>query len=301
LKGLVVAFVCAALALPATARRIEPVTFPSLDRDGSAPVMLQGALLTPAASRPAGGFPAIIALHGCGGMYSKRKGHERDVAERMLLRVDAWLTDGYAVLFVDSFRSRNVSEVCTIPAGERTVTATRRRLDALGALAYLAARGDIARERIAVVGWSHGGSTALQAVNRGDRTIASFFARPDAPPFFRAAVAFYPGCAMPLKTMDRYRPGTPTRVHIGELDDWTPAGPCVELGSALAGRGADFVVTTYPDSHHAFDAPSGAVAHRTDVPNGVDPGRGVHVGANPVAREAANARVRAFLQERLAR
>ena len=301
MKRLAIALVCAAIALPVSARRIEAVSFPSIDRDGGVPVMLRGALLTPPTVRPADGFPAVIALHGCSGMYSRRNGHESEVAERMLLRIDGWLKDGYVVLFVDSFRSRGVSEVCTIRVGERTVTATRRRLDALGALAYLAARSDVARDRIAIVGWSHGGSTALQAVNRSDRTIASFFARPDAPPFFRAAVAFYPGCATPLKTIDRYVPGTPTRVHIGELDDWTPARTCVDLGSALAERGADFVVTTYPDSHHAFDAPSGEVVHRMDVPNGVDPGRGVHVGANPVAREHANGRVRAFLRERLVR
>ncbi|HEY7788757.1 MAG TPA: hypothetical protein VIF33_09520 [Casimicrobiaceae bacterium] len=38
---------------------------------------------------------------------------------------------------------------------------------------------------------------------------------------------------------------------------------------------------------------------RTDVPNGVHPGRGVHPGPNPAAHEPANASVRAFLRERL--
>jgi hypothetical protein len=41
------------------------------------------------------------------------------------------------------------------------------------------------------------------------------------------------------------------------------------------------------------------VVLRSDVPNGVHPGQGVHVGANPAARAAANDRVRAFLHERL--
>ena len=61
-----------------------------------------------------------------------------------------------------------------------------------------------------------------------------------------------------------------------------------------------WLVTTYPDSYHAFDSPTGTVVFRTDVPNGVNPGRGVHVGPNPVARDAANASVRAFLRQRLA-
>jgi dienelactone hydrolase len=218
----------------------------------------------------------------------------------MALRAEPLLHDGYAVLFVDSFRSRGVREICTVRRGDPTVSAGRRRLDVLGALAYLAGRSDIARDRIALVGWSHGGSAALQAVNTRDPAVAAFFQGRDAPPFFRAAVAFYPGCAAPLKAGDRYRPGAPTRIHIGLLDDWTPAATCANLGTAMAARDEDLLVTTYPDSYHAFDSPTGTVVFRTDVPNGVNPGRGVHVGPNPVARDAANASVRAFLRQRLA-
>jgi dienelactone hydrolase len=58
-------------------------------------------------------------------------------------------------------------------------------------------------------------------------------------------------------------------------------------------------VTTYADSYHAFDSPTGTLTYRIDVPNGVNPGHGVHVGPNPVARDAANASVRAFLRQRL--
>ncbi len=301
MKRLFVALVCAGIALNANARRTEAVTFPSVDREALSAVMLHAVLLLPSRPAPVGGYPAIVALHGCGGMYSTRESHDQEIAERMMTRVEPWLRDGYAVLFVDSFRSRGVTEVCTVRHGERTITTSIRRLDALGALAYLAARRDIARERIALVGWSHGGSAALQTINTADRAVAEFFARKNAPPFFRAAVAFYPGCASPLKAGDRYVPGTPTRVHIGELDDWTPARTCVDLGIALGERGADFSVTTYPDSYHAFDSPTGKVVVRSDVPNGVRPGQGVHVGPNPAARAAATSSVRAFLHERLAR
>ena len=301
MKRLILALLCAGLALHANARRVEAVTFPSLDREGLSPVTLQGVLLLPLRPAPVGGYPAVIALHGCGGMYATREGGEQEIAQRMQARVEPWLRDGYAVLFADSFRSRGLREVCTIHHGERTITTSQRRLDALGALAYLAARRDVARERIALVGWSHGGSAALQAINTADRAVGEFFARKNAPAFFRAAVAFYPGCASPLKAGDKYVPGTPTRVHIGELDDWTPARTCVELGASLAERGADFSVTTYPGSYHAFDSPTGKVVLRTDVPNGVRPGEGVHVGPNPAARAAATSSVRAFLRERLAR
>ena len=54
-----------------------------------------------------------------------------------------------------------------------------------------------------------------------------------------------------------------------------------------------------PAATNAFDAPGDKVILRSDVPNGVHPGEGVHVGANPPARAAANEQVRAFLRERL--
>jgi dienelactone hydrolase len=104
---------------------------------------------------------------------------------------------------------------------------------------------------------------------------------------------------MSLRATERWQPAVPTRIHIGAADDWTPAKPCVELGEAMTAHGEPLKVTVYPDSHHGFDAPNGPVVHRTDVPNGVVPGQGVHVGANPAAREKANAKVRAFLNERL--
>lgn len=301
MKRWFIGLLCAGIVASASARPLA-VTFDSVDRDAAgAPVVLNGMLLLPRQPVPPGGYPAVIALHGCGGMFSTHAGHEAELAERLALRAAAYLRDGYAVLFADSFRARGTREICTVRHGERTVTAARRRLDALGALGYLASRSDIARDRVALVGWSHGGSAALQAVNNRDPVVSAFFDRPGAPPFFRAAVAFYPGCVTPLKAGDRYAPGAPTRIHIGLADDWTPASTCVALGNEMASRDEDVLVTTYADSYHAFDSPTGTLVHRTDVPNGVNPGRGVHVGPNPVARDAANASVRAFLRDRLGR
>jgi dienelactone hydrolase len=104
------------------------------------------------------------------------------------------------------------------------------------------------------------------------------------------AVAFYPGCSAALKS--GYRPSAQLVLMLGEKDDWTPPGPCVELGKAV---GAE--VNLYADSYHDFDSPVGEVRLRLDVPNGVNPGQGVHVGPNPVAREKAYARLRELLAQ----
>ena len=127
MKRWLIALVGVGLAVHALADPIN-VRFSSLDRDASgAPVALQGMLLLPRSPMPMGGYPAVIALHGCGGMYSTRVGHEQELAERMTLRAALYLRDGYAVLFPDSFRARGMREVCTIKHGERTVTAAKRR------------------------------------------------------------------------------------------------------------------------------------------------------------------------------
>jgi len=299
-KPALLALLLAYVSSAAHAGVVQRVEFPSVQSDKSgAPIALRAILILPSGPVPAGGFPALVALHGCGGMYSTLKGHEDELAQRLALRAKRYVSQGYAVLFPDSFRPRGTREVCTTRLGERTVTIAQRRLDALGALAWLAKRGDIAGDRIALVGWSHGGSTALQASNLGDATVARFANAPEAP-FFRAVVAFYPGCTVPLTRQSQWKPGAPTRIHIGALDDWTAPEPCEQWTQAMRRKGFDVAIHVYPGAQHGFDSPSGAVVHRTDVPNGVTPGAGVHVGPEPAARAAANVEVDAFLRARLA-
>jgi len=278
----------------------ERVTFDSFDRDPAtgAAVRISALLFRPDGSGDVR-RAAVVALHGCGGMYSAVKSRRDQLSLRHQAMAELLVGEGYVVLFPDSFRSRGRQEVCTIKAGESSVPAAKRKLDALGALAYLAQRRDIARDRIALVGWSHGGSATLATINARDREVNAFRERPDAPPFFRAAVAFYPGCRASLAAGERWETAIPTRILIGELDDWTPPKPCVDLGAAAAARGEPLKVTVFPGAHHGFDAPGATVIHRTDVPNGVAPGQGVHVGANPEMRDKANAKLRAFLDEAL--
>jgi dienelactone hydrolase len=300
MKRALVALVVAMLASPVAAVSVERVRFPSLDHDANGQATtIQGFVIAPSRKPPRGGFPAIVALHGCAGLYSVQKGRENDLADRLKLRAKLYNDEGYAVLFPDSFGARGMREVCTVPVGQRTITAYRRRLDALGALAYLSTRRDIAHERVAVVGWSHGASTAVNAINGRDAEVAHFQATHPAEQFFRAAIAFYPGCRVVLAAGDEWQASVPLRIHIGELDDWTPAAPCVALADGSPTRGDDVKTYTYADSYHGFDAPIGKLMHRTDVPNGVRPGEGVHVGPNPKTRALANARVLAFLRERM--
>ncbi len=284
-------------ALP-SAERVE---LPSLETGSSGARTLVPALLfRPAIAAAGAGVPLVVGLHGCGGMFSTRPGSEAMLSERFAMWTQAFLDDGYAVLWPDSFNPRGQRQVCTIKTGERTINAATRRFDSLGALAFAAALPGVDSRRIGLVGWSHGGSTLLATINAENAQVAALRNGANAPPFFRAAVAFYPGCTASLRAGPRWRPAATTAIHIGAADDWTPAEPCVALGDAMRAADMPLTVRVYPDSYHGFDAPSGRVAVRHDVPNGVNPGQGVTNGPNPAARAAAMESVRAFLRVQLA-
>jgi len=283
-------------ALPAP----EHVTFPSLDRDAAgAPIAISALYFRPPQIEPNAKVPLIIAAHGCGGMFSARADRSNDLSERFTAWTEQLLSDGYAVLLPDSFNSRGRRSVCLVKRGEPSITPVTRRLDILGALTYAARLPGVDRARIALVGWSHGGSTALASVNGKDPRIADYYAAAGAPPPFRVAVAFYPGCVVSLRAGAQWRPDVPLAIHTGELDDWTPAASCVRLGDAARARGAPMTVTVYPGAYHGFDAPRGKIVVWKEVTTGANPDKGVTLGPNPAARAAANDAVRALLRERL--
>jgi len=225
--------------------------------------------------------PAVIGLHGCNGLYARGELNARERGLADLLRAR-----GFHVLLPDSFTPRGLRELCTTPLAQRTLRAAGRRADIQDALDWLAARPDVDRTRIVVIGWSHGGSAVLAALNHriGVQPLQA-----------RAAVAFYPGCSPYARTEGAYLPVAPLLILIGALDDWTPPAPCVELGKWTP----KVKVEVFADSYHGFDHPSTRVRVRTDVPNGVKGGEGVTVGSNPDARKQAYSTLFEFLEREL--
>lgn len=279
MRGLLLALALALCAGRACAAQPEPVTFASVDG-----TQLTGLLLRP--GQPAQG--TVIALHGCGGLYATAGARKGQLSARHQAMADLLLAEGYNVLLPDSLGPRGESEICTQRLGSRRIDQTQRRADALGALAWAAGQPWSRPQRLALLGWSHGGSAVLSATDANHPQVKTLTAR------VAVAIAFYPGCTAALRA--GYRPDTRLALMLGEKDDWTPPGPCIELGRAV---GAE--VNVYPDSYHDFDNPIGEVRLRPDVPNGVNPGQGVHAGRNPVTREQAYARVRQLLGEAFAR
>jgi len=255
--------------LPARAAVPEAVSFPSLD----------GTVLTAWVARPATPSKGtVVAMHGCGGLYLARGPRAGQLNARHQAMADLLVEQGYAVVFPDSLRPRGVQQLCTQKIGQRAITQTERRRDALAALNWVAAQPWAQPGKIALLGWSHGGSAVLAATESAQREVAAQALKP------AVALAFYPGCSAAAKA--NYRPNTKLILMLGEKDDWTPPEPCIALGQAV---GAE--VNVFADSYHDFDNPVGSVKLRKDVPNGIHPGQGVHAGANPAAREKAYARL----------
>jgi dienelactone hydrolase len=209
-----------------------------------------------------GPFPAVVVLHGCDGIGRHYRIWARDLA--------AW---GYVALLVDSFRPRGIASVCNHGSD---VPPLLQAEDGLAAASYLRSLPNVRRDRIGVIGFSHGGWAVLKAVLSGTLPAAQ------APPF-AAAVAFYPGCELPSSPL-----ATDTLILIGDADDWTPARRCIRWRDAADAAGHALELKIYPGARHGFDAP--APLHQF---------AGHYVGRDPAAAADAVAAARAFLAARL--
>lgn len=245
-------------------------------------------------ARQNGRLPVIIALHGCGGLYGTPGNKQKAFTRRHAAMADLLQDAGYHVLWLDSFSSRGKQSICKEKFSQRDISVADRRADVVAALTWVAARPDVDTARIALLGWSNGGSTVLSSIDASHTGVSTHAVRP------AAAVAFYPGCTAFARDA-RYRNAAPLLILMGEKDDWTPPDACVALQRKLhtMSASAPVALRLYPDSFHNFDAPGLPVRRRLDVPNGVRPGEGVTSGGNPAAREDAYRELFAFLKKHL--
>ncbi len=254
-------------------------------------ITLTGQLKIPAARfgvNPIKKSAAIVFQHGCGG-----PGLNGKLSARHQAAMDWAVARGIIALHVDSLTARGEKELCTQKFSARNITQKHRVADAYAGLRYLATHPQVDANRIAIWGWSHGGSSVLGVMNE---TVAAAVAEKETLRF-ATAISFYPGCSAFANSRRPYRVSNPTLILIGEADDWTPAAPCKALHAAPSNENQALSLALYPDAYHGFDDPNpnAKVRVRADVPNGVNPGRGVTVGPNPQARARAMKAVEAFL------
>jgi len=149
---------------------------------------------------------------------------------------------GIATFQLQSFKSRG--ETSTVGT-QNTVTHAMIILDSYRALDELANHPMIDKDRIAITGWSLGGGVTLFS---GWKPLIDAI---DSDYEFAAHLAFYPPCFVEPSILDFT--DSPIHILIGELDEWTPSEPCIDLVDILDNNGVDINITVYEDAHHSFD------------------------------------------------
>jgi dienelactone hydrolase len=250
----------------------EPVDIPEGD------LSLHATLYRPDGTGP---FPAVVALHDCGGLT------QRPNTQTKLYSVWAnkLVADGFVVLFPDSFSSRGLGSQCR--EHHRSVHASRERVaDANAARLWLQQQSYVRPDHVSLLGWSNGAAAVLWTVRL---TTTPHTEITD----FRSAVAFYPSCGRLREAAWSAR--IPTLILIGQSDDWTPAAACEQMVAGARGRTARVQIVVYPEAHHEFDRADSPIRLRTGLVNTVDPSGRAHGGTNPAARSDAFTRVPKWL------
>ena len=179
--------------------------------------------------------PAVVLMHGGSGVLPYQHVWAREL--RGL---------GFATLVVDSFSGRGLARIAN---QLDALNGPSRVLDAYRSLALLAAHPRIDRQRIAFMGFSHGGTAGILAMQR---RFKKTYGPADAD--YAAWLFFYAYCNTQV-VGELEVSGTPIRFFHGSADTWTPLSPCRAYADRLREAGADAVMTEYPLAQHGFDNP----------------------------------------------
>jgi len=195
------------------------------------PVILAGELRIPKLGTDH--LPAVVLVHGSGGV----SGYVDDWAQ--------WFNAiGVATFVFDSFTARSIvtTNIDQDQLGRLTMI-----VDAYRALELIAKHPRIDPDRIALMGFSRGGTAALYASMKR-------FQRMHGPAglAFAAYIPFYPQCGVRFID-DEDVADKPIRIFHGAADDYVPVAPTRLYVERLRKAGKDVQLTEYAGAQHVFD------------------------------------------------
>jgi dienelactone hydrolase len=186
-----------------------------------------------ATGAPNAKVPAMVVVHGSSGVLQ----NDWEWAKRLNEM-------GIATFVIDNFTGRGIIETATDRSRLSSMADTA---GALAALRLLATHPAIDPKRIGVIGFSRGGSVAIDsALEPIRRAVIDDDLR------FAAHVSVYPGCS--VTQVSAHLDGSPILMLLGGKDDYTPAPACLAYADVLRAKGAAVSVVVYPDAHHGFDS-----------------------------------------------
>ena len=198
------------------------------------PVVIAGQLRLPQPSKDR--LPVVVLLHGSSGIS---------------LRVERWAQElnsiGVATFALDSFSGRGIRDTV---ADQSQLARLAMVTDAYRALEMLSRHPRIDSRRVALMGFSRGGQSALYASLKR-------FQRMHAPAGleFAAYIPVYASCNTRY-IEDEDVADRPIRLFHGIADDYAPIAPCRAYVDRLRQKGRDVELTEYEGAYHIFDDPS---------------------------------------------
>lgn len=222
----------------------EAVSFPSsspfspaqtADPAASEPATALGRLFLPTGDRPPRSVPAVVLLHGSGGVLSARELTYGAQLARM----------GVAALVVDAFAARR--DMATgFTARLLSITETMLVADAYAGLRYLASLPMVDEKRVALVGFSYGAMATMYAMNADiARNLAPEGLR------FVAHAAYYGPC---IASFDNPRTtGAPLLMMWGDGDELIDGNRCQAFAGDLRSGGSRVDTVVYEGALHQWD------------------------------------------------
>ena len=293
--------------IPLGTRTLNGEEFLRGRRDAGRESLIAGELRLPAGLRPDQKVPAMVLVHGSGGISGS---------------TDQWARElnsvGVAAFILDSFAGRGITSTVQ---DQTQLHSLAMMVDAYRALDWLAEHPRIRADRIGIIGFSKGAVAAVySAMTRFQQAYGTPGHR------FAAHIGLYTPCNVGFEGDTALSP-VPVRLFHGIADDYVAIGPCRDYVARLKQAGADATLVEYPDAHHSFDNPFGPpllaipAAQTTrncrlvEGPDGATlnaetrapfavatdacVARGAHVGTNAAAATAVRAAVRDFAVAKL--
>ncbi len=223
----------------------RPVTFPSRspftprDLEGAAPATAIGTLYLPplaaAGEAPPRSVPAVVMLHGAGGvLWAREHRYGRQLAAM-----------GAAALVIDVFAARR-DRAQGFTERLLEITESMAIADAYAGLRFLAARPEIDPGRVALVGFSYGAMATMYALNAG---VAARMA--PGGERFAAHAAFYGPCI--ARFADPRTTGAPLLILYGTGDALIDPARCEAFAAAARSGGSAAALIAYEGALHQWD------------------------------------------------
>ncbi len=178
----------------------------------------------------------VVVLFNCGNTMVKDKEG---------VHAAAFHKEGYGVMIVNSLAAR-------APGRDLDSEVFRFRyasmVDVFETLKLLASDSRIDPKRVAVMGWTNGGSAILGAAIE---TLRVKYLGPDLK--YAAIIPISPYCG--IATLGAHYDPTPILSFHGQKDDFMPLKPCQFLEQEAKGRGANVEMVVYPGAYHNWEMP----------------------------------------------